>query len=78
MSASGNAKIATAAFSNAINAHDEVLYNPETGIIKLVKLIKIQFNRKLGTGSETHGQIPRLSLGNIDKRIEKLGMNQKV
>jgi len=34
MSASGNAKTATAALGSAIDTRDEVLYNPDTGVLQ--------------------------------------------
>jgi len=60
MSVSENAKTAIAAFGSAIDARDEVLYNPDTGVLKLVKLIKVQLARKPGTNSTVYKQITAL------------------
>jgi hypothetical protein len=54
------AKVAAAALGNSIDARDEVLYNPDTGVLKLVKLIKTQLSRKPGTNSQAYQQITAL------------------
>lgn len=51
------AKTANAAYGNAMDNRDEVLYNDDTGIIKLVKLIKTQLARKPGKDSAAYQQI---------------------
>lgn len=54
------AKAAEIEHGNAIDARDEILYNPATGIIKLVKLIKTQLRRKPGANSAAYQQINAL------------------
>lgn len=54
------AKTANAAYGNAMDTRDEVLYNNDTGIIKLVKLIKTQLARKPGKQSAAYQQINAL------------------
>lgn len=54
------AKTANAALGSAIDARDEVLYHPDTGVLKLVKLIKTQLSRTLGTDSAAYQQITAL------------------
>jgi hypothetical protein len=54
------AKAAEIALGNALDARDEILYNPATGIIKLVKLIKTQLARKPGKTSAAYQQINAL------------------
>jgi hypothetical protein len=54
------AKAAEAALGMATDARDELLYHPETGIIKLVKLIKTQLARKPGKSSAAYQQINAL------------------
>lgn len=51
---------AEAAFASAVAARDRVLYDDETGIIKLVKLIKIQLALKPGKASAAYQQINAL------------------
>ena len=50
------AKTANAAYGTAMDARDEVLYNKDTGILKLVKLIKTQLARKPGKDSAAYQQ----------------------
>ncbi|MDQ3798808.1 MAG: hypothetical protein M3384_05105 [Acidobacteriota bacterium] len=54
------AKAAEAAHGNALDARDEILYHPDTGIIKLVKLIKTQLARKPGKSSAAYQQVTAL------------------
>lgn len=54
------AKAAEAALGNAQDARDEILYHPETGVIKLVKLIKTQLARKPGKDSAAYQQVNAL------------------
>lgn len=54
------AKAAAAALGNAQDARDEILYHPDTGVIKLVKLIKTQLARKPGKDSAAYQQINAL------------------
>ncbi len=54
------AKTATAALGSALDARDAVLYDPDTGVLKLVKLIKAQLARKPGTDSAAYQQIVAL------------------
>jgi hypothetical protein len=54
------AKASEIALGNAIDARDRVLYHPETGIIKLVKLIKTHLARKPGKQSAAYQQINAL------------------
>ncbi|HEY0049381.1 MAG TPA: hypothetical protein VGB68_08865 [Pyrinomonadaceae bacterium] len=54
------AKAADIALGNALDARDEILYHPETGIVKLVKLIKTQLSRKPGKTSAAYQQINAL------------------
>lgn len=54
------AKAAEAALGLATDARDELLYHPETGILKLVKLIKTQLARKPGKNSAAYQQITAL------------------
>lgn len=51
------AKAAEAKLGNAQDARDAVLYDPETGVLKLVKLIKTQLARKPGKDSAAYQQI---------------------
>ncbi|HEX8370960.1 MAG TPA: hypothetical protein VF604_20610 [Pyrinomonadaceae bacterium] len=51
------AKAAEIAFGLATDARDEFLYHPQTGIIKLVKLIKTQLARKPGKQTAAYQQI---------------------
>jgi hypothetical protein len=54
------AKATEIALGNALDARDEILYHPETGIIKLVKLIKTHLARKPGKQSAAYQQINAL------------------
>ncbi len=54
------AKTAIAAYGNAMDTRDEVLYNNDTGIIKLLKLIKTQLARKPGRDSTAYKQVTAL------------------
>ena len=54
------AKTAEAVFGNELDARDAVLYDEETGITKLVKLIKIQLALKPGKESAAYQQINAL------------------
>jgi hypothetical protein len=54
------AKTAEITLGNAQDARDEILYHPDTGIIKLVKLIKTQLARKPGKSSAAYQQINAL------------------
>lgn len=54
------ANAAEAALASALAARDRVLYDDETGIIKLVKLIKIQLALKPGKTSAAYQQINAL------------------
>ena len=54
------AKTANAAYGNAMDNRDEILYNPDTGVLKLVKLIKTQLARKPGRDSTAYQQINAL------------------
>jgi hypothetical protein len=54
------AKNAEITLGNAQDARDEILYHPETGIIKLVKLIKTYLARKPGKQSAAYQQINAL------------------
>lgn len=54
------AKTANAVYGNALDARNEILYNPDTGIIKLVKLIKTQLALKPGKNSAPYQQINAL------------------
>jgi hypothetical protein len=54
------AKSAFAALGNANDDRDRVLYDPETGVLKLVKLIKTQLARKPGKSSAAYQQIAAL------------------
>lgn len=54
------AKAADIALGNALDARDEILYHPETGIVKLVKLIKTHLARKPGKTSAAYQQINAL------------------
>jgi hypothetical protein len=54
------AKTANAALGSAHDARDAVLYDPDTGVLKLVKLIKAQLARKPGTESAAYQQIVAL------------------
>jgi hypothetical protein len=54
------AKTAEAVFGNELDARDAVLYDEETGINKLVKLIKIQLALKPGKESAAYQQINAL------------------
>ncbi|CAN5546608.1 hypothetical protein BH10ACI1_BH10ACI1_30200 [soil metagenome] len=54
------AKAAVAALGNALDARDAVLYDPATGILKLVKLIKTQLALKPGKQSAAYQQINAL------------------
>ncbi|HQU84929.1 MAG TPA: hypothetical protein PKY59_17450 [Pyrinomonadaceae bacterium] len=51
------AKTAHIVEDNAEAARDEVLYHPETGVLKLVKLIKTELARKPGKESPAYQQI---------------------
>lgn len=57
---SNAAKAATAALGNALDARDRVLYDQDTGVLKLVKLIKTQLARKPGRDSAAYEQINAL------------------
>ncbi|HLM03108.1 MAG TPA: hypothetical protein VK400_18800, partial [Pyrinomonadaceae bacterium] len=54
------AKAAEIALGSALDDRDRVLYHPETGIVKLVKLIKTQLARKPGKTSAAYQQINAL------------------
>ncbi|HVE55663.1 MAG TPA: hypothetical protein VNB22_02480 [Pyrinomonadaceae bacterium] len=54
------AKASEAALGNALDARDAVLYDPETGVLKLVKLIKTQLAVKPGKSSAAYQQINAL------------------
>lgn len=54
------AKTANANLGSAIDRRDHILYNDDTGVLKLVKLIKTQLARKPGTDSAAYGQITAL------------------
>jgi hypothetical protein len=54
------AKAAEAALGLATDARDALLYHPQTGILKLVKLIKTQLARKPGKASAAYQQITAL------------------
>lgn len=53
-------KTAKAIEANAEAARDEILYNPETGVLKLVKLIKTELARNPGKASPAYQQINAL------------------
>jgi hypothetical protein len=59
------AKAAEIALGLATDARDEILYHPETGIIKLVKLIKTQLARKPGKNSAAYQQIVALEFRRV-------------
>jgi len=66
MQAKNNAAIAaTAALGNATDARDEILYNPETGILKLVLLIKKQLARIPGKNSAAYQQVNALEFRRV-------------
>jgi len=54
------AKAAIAALGNALDARDAALYDPETGIVKLVQLVKKYVERILGKDSAAYQQINAL------------------
>ena len=54
------ARVATATLGNEMDTRDLVLYHPETGVLKLVKLIKTQLARKPGKDSAAYQQINAL------------------
>jgi hypothetical protein len=54
------AKNAFIALGIAQDARDEILYHPETGVLKLVKLIKTQLARKPGKDSAAYQQVNAL------------------
>lgn len=54
------AKSAAFTHGSALDARDEILYNPDTGILKLVKLIKTQLALKPGKDSAAYQQISAL------------------
>jgi chromosome segregation ATPase len=54
------AKAAEAALASALAARDRLLYDDDTGIIKLVKLIKAELARKPGKDSAAYQQINAL------------------
>ena len=54
------AKTANAALGSALDARDTILYDPDTGVLKIVKLIKAQLARKPGTDSAAYQQIVAL------------------
>lgn len=54
------AKAAIAAHGNATDARDAALYDPETGIVKLVQLVKKYLDRILGKDSAAYQQINAL------------------
>lgn len=54
------ARTAVAALGNALDNRDRILYDEETGIIKLVKLIKNQLAIKPGKQSAAYQQISAL------------------
>lgn len=61
LTASNNAaKQALIAKAGAEDARDNLLYNEETGILKLVKLIKAELSRKPGKNSAAYQQINAL------------------
>ena len=61
MQAKNNAaKTSTAALGNAQDTRDEILYDPETGVLKLVKLIKTQLALNPGKDSAAYQQINAL------------------
>ncbi len=61
LTAKSNAvKTATAALGNAQDARDAILYHPDTGVLKLVKLIKAQLARKPGRNSAAYQQVAAL------------------
>lgn len=53
-------KTANAALGNGQDARDLILYNKDTGVLKLVKLIKTQLARKPGRDSAAYQQINAL------------------
>ena len=61
LAAKNNAdKASTATLGNASDERDRVLYDPESGVLKLVKLIKTQLARKPGKTSAAYQQIAAL------------------
>ncbi|MET0751852.1 MAG: hypothetical protein ABWZ66_00640 [Pyrinomonadaceae bacterium] len=54
-------KNAGIALGLAQDARDEILYNPDTGVLKLVRLIKLQLARKPGKQSAAYQQINALN-----------------
>jgi hypothetical protein len=58
--ANNAAKTAFINLGLAQNARDQILYNAETGVLKLVKLIKLQLARKPGKDSAAYQQINAL------------------
>ncbi|MCD9188497.1 MAG: hypothetical protein LUM44_18915 [Pyrinomonadaceae bacterium] len=61
LSALNNAALAAlAAEANAEEARDEILYHPETGILRLVQLIKTELARNPGKDSAAYRQINAL------------------
>lgn len=61
LTAKNNAsKTALAALGNNQDARDEILYNPATGVLNLVKLIKKQLSIKPGKNSAAYKQINAL------------------
>jgi hypothetical protein len=59
------AKASIAASGNAQDARDEILYNPETGVLKRVLLIKKQIGRIPGKASAAYQQINALQFRRV-------------
>ena len=59
------ANAAEAAFGNALDARDAILYDDETGILKLVKLIKTQLALNPGKTSAAYQQINALEFHRV-------------
>jgi hypothetical protein len=59
------AKSSEAALGNAQNARDRILYDPDTGILKLVKLIKTQLALKPGKTSAAYRQVNGLEFRRV-------------
>ena len=59
------AKAAIAALGGALDARDTALYDPETGIVKLVQLVKKYLERILGKDSAAYQQINALEFRRV-------------
>lgn len=59
------AKTAEAALGNAIDARDAALYDEQTGVLKLVKLIKTQLAKTPGKDSSAYRQVNALEFRKV-------------